>query len=167
MKLIFRYLEIIIVLTFFTSCASIVSRSKWPLTVETNPKGAKIEIFDRYGISVYTGNTPASLYLNSGAGYFKKQIYKITINIEGYNERIIQVESHLNGWWYIGGNFLIGGLIGYLVVDPLTGAMYKLDTKYINETLTKNSLSNFNTELKILNMRELSTEMKSHLVALK
>jgi len=30
----------------------------------------------------------------------------------------------MSGWYW--GNILIGGLIGMLVVDPLTGAMYKL-----------------------------------------
>jgi hypothetical protein len=37
--------------------------------------------------------------------------------------------------WYIG-NILFGGLIGMLVVDPQTGAMYRLEPKSLDATLT-------------------------------
>ena len=36
--------------------------------------------------------------------------------------------------WYIGGNILVGGLIGWFIVDPLTGAMYTLP-KEVNADL--------------------------------
>ena len=46
----------------------------------------------------------------------------------------VTVDTKANGW-YIGGNILLGGLIGWLIVDPATGAMWTLDTKEINATL--------------------------------
>jgi hypothetical protein len=33
--------------------------------------------------------------------------------------------STIDGWYW--GNLLIGGIIGMVFVDPLTGAMWKLD----------------------------------------
>lgn len=46
------------------------------------------------------------------------------------------MDTKVNGW-YIGGNLLFGGVIGWLIVDPATGAMWKLDTNEINVTLNE------------------------------
>ncbi|MFG0400611.1 hypothetical protein ACF8D8_17535, partial [Pseudomonas sp. zjy_11] len=43
---------------------------------------------------------------------------------DGYPDKTIELDSSLSGWYW--GNILLGGLIGMLIVDPLTGAMYKL-----------------------------------------
>jgi hypothetical protein len=44
------------------------------------------------------------------------------------------LDSTLSGWYF--GNILIGGLIGLLIVDPLTGAMYDLEPENIEQSLT-------------------------------
>ena len=53
---------------------------------------------------------------------------------EGCTDQTVTVDANVNGW-YIAGNLVFGGLVGYLVVDPLTGAMWTLDTKDINVTM--------------------------------
>lgn len=65
--------------------------------------------------------------MKAGAGYFKGEKYTITFKTKGKKsrEKTIELNTTLDGW-YVGGNLLFGGLLGYLVVDPLTGAMYKL-----------------------------------------
>lgn len=55
-----------------SGCASIVSKSNWPLSVNTSPNGAKVEITDKKGITVYSGNTPATISLRSGSGFFAR-----------------------------------------------------------------------------------------------
>jgi hypothetical protein len=45
------------------------------------------------------------------------------------------------GGWYLGGNLLFGGSIGYLIVDPVTGAMWTLAPEDINVTLKKTGAS--------------------------
>jgi hypothetical protein len=57
-------------LLLLPSCASIVSKTNWPLTINSNPSGAQIVVTNRAGIEVYKGNTPASMTLKSGAGFF-------------------------------------------------------------------------------------------------
>jgi hypothetical protein len=146
-----------------SSCATIVSKSNWPLTVNTNPSGAKIEITNNKGIAVYSGVTPTSLKLASGSGFFSKQSYKIKLTLDGYAEKIIPVECTLNGWYV--GNLVFGGLIGFLIVDPATGAMYKLDTEYINESLVKMN-AQADASLNILDVNNIPATMKDHLVAL-
>lgn len=81
--------------------------------------------------------------------------------MNGYDEKIISVECKLNGWYM--GNIVFGGLIGLLIVDPATGAMYKLDVDYIHETLTKTT-SSIDPSLKIMHINELSDTMKEYLV---
>ncbi len=45
------------------------------------------------------------------------------------------LSSNLNAGWYLLGNLFIGGLIGWLIVDPATGAMYTLSSDTVNAQL--------------------------------
>jgi hypothetical protein len=135
MKLILRTFSIVFILVLFTSCATIVSRSSWPLKVETNPSGAKVEVKDKDGKVVYNGNSPAKMSLSSGAGYFNPQSYTVKLTLNGYEEKKIQIDCVVNPWYY--GNIFLGGLIGMVFIDPASGAMYELQTNYLDDTLTK------------------------------
>ncbi|RWU21674.1 hypothetical protein DM813_19330 [Pseudomonas alkylphenolica] len=105
-------------------CASIVGESRYPVSVSSAPTGASFEITDKNGELVHSGNTPSTVTLKSGKGYFSGQTYTLHFKKEGYPDKKIELDSSLSGWYW--GNILIGGLIGMLIVDPLTGAMYKL-----------------------------------------
>ena len=50
---------------------------------------------------------------------------------------MLYIRSTLNGGWYLVGNFFMGGLIGYLIIDPLTGAMWNLTPKQLSTSLSK------------------------------
>lgn len=105
-------------------CASILGESNYPVAVSSAPTGASFEITDRQGQVVHSGNTPSTVTLKSGNGYFSGQTYQLKFKKEGYPDKTVELDSSLSGWYW--GNILIGGLIGFLIVDPLTGAMYKL-----------------------------------------
>jgi hypothetical protein len=47
---------------------------------------------------------------------------KLTLEKEGYDKEEVNIEGDANAW-YIAGNLVFGGLIGWLIVDPATGAM--------------------------------------------
>ncbi|MEE4077941.1 hypothetical protein V2I49_21600 [Pseudomonas viridiflava] len=125
----------IIAITAFavTGCASIVSDSKYPVAVTSSPSGAAYEIFNESGVSVRSGVTPDEVTLRAGAGYFDGEKYTVTYRKDGYTSSTQTLESGIDGWYW--GNIVIGGLIGMLIVDPATGAMYTLPEK-INSTLT-------------------------------
>ena len=149
-------------LLIITSCASIVSSSSWPISINSSPSEAKISIKDKKGIEIYTGNTPATLKLKSGAGFFSKARYQVTFDKVGYDKKVVPVEFKLNGWYF--GNIIFGGPLGLLIIDPATGAMFKLETEFLNETLTK-SVANVETkELKLLDINTIPSEWKNHLV---
>ncbi len=159
LKLKFLVVSSIIIMT---GCASIVSKSSWPITINSSPSEAKISITDKKGIEIYTGSTPATLKLKSGAGFFSKARYQVTFQKTGYDKKVVPVEFKLNGWYF--GNILIGGPLGLLIIDPVTGAMFKLDTEFLNETLTKSVTSVDAKEIKLLDINKIPMEWHNHLV---
>ena len=153
-------LVIIAISAFLSSCASIVSRTKWPLAVDSKPEGVHVSITNRSGKEVFAGKTPVATTLKSGSGFFGKESYTVALTYKGTETRKINVECKLNGWYF--GNLLIGGLIGMLVVDPATGAMYRLESKDIYEVFTEDKTS----QLKILNINNIPIERRVHLIEL-
>jgi len=149
---------------FLSNCASIVSKSEWPLKVTTNPSGAKIVITDKDRKEVFNGTSPTTVVLKSSAGYFQKQSYLVKLSLNGV-EKTVPVECSVSGW-YVLGNIVFGGLIGWLIVDPATGAMYQLDKELINEDLTPKT-SYAEPTLKIMNLNEIPLTWRSHLVSIK
>jgi len=107
-----------------TGCASIVSKSSWPVTVQSNPSGARCEVVKANGVTIHTGETPMTITLDSGSGYFSSAKYMINCSKDG-KQASSELSSHFNGWYV--GNLVFGGLIGLLIVDPATGAMWRMD----------------------------------------
>lgn len=120
-----------------SGCASIVSKSNWPVTVQSNPSGAKCVIAKENGVQLHTGETPMTITLDSSSGYFQSSKFRVTCKKEGYQDSASEFSSHLNGWY--AGNIIFGGLLGILIVDPATGAMWRLsETQVVN--LAQNSI---------------------------
>ena len=145
----------------FSSCASIVSKSTYPLSINSSPSNAKVSITDKKGKEIYLGNTPATVKLKAGAGFFSKAEYQVKFSSPGYDDKIVPITFKLDGWYF--GNILIGGLLGMLIIDPATGAMWKIETEFLNETLSKSTAS-IDPEMKIMNINEIPENWKTHLV---
>ena len=121
-------------LIFMTSCASIVSKSSYPVVINSQPDQADIVITDEHGKKVYRGKTPTTVSLKTSEGYFDGKNYTVTFTKDGYTSYTAPIKRGVDGW-YIAGNIFLGGLIGYLIVDPLTGAMWTLE-KEVNAVLS-------------------------------
>lgn len=119
-----------------SSCASVMSGPNQKISLESTPSGANVKIVNRDGDQVANVTTPTTVSLRRGAGYFRAARYVATFEKEGYmTEKVPIVNDGVGNWWTMG-NLLIGGLIGILIIDPATGAMYVLDPDEINQTLT-------------------------------
>ena len=156
-------LSLLITLTLCSiteGCASIVSRNKWPLAIDTKPEGIHVSIINKKGNEVFSGRTPAVTELKSGSGFFVKERYTVVLTHKNGEKRKINVECTINGWYF--GNIVFGGLIGLLIVDPVTGAMYKLQNRDIYEVFTEDKTS----QLKILDVNSIPVEWKTNLVEL-
>lgn len=146
-----------------TNCASIVSKSSWPVSVQSEPAGADFVIVRADGTTVTTGKTPQIVTLDSGNGYFKRGTYTIRTMRKGKVVGEQELTATMNGWYW--GNFVFGGLIGFVIVDPLTGAMYKLPK---DVTVSGGHLATLEKKgtLTIASIETLTPEQRQQLVRL-
>ncbi|MEX2592099.1 MAG: hypothetical protein WD426_04945 [Anditalea sp.] len=149
---------------FLSSCAGNVSKSNIPVSINSMPSVANLTIIDKKGMEVYKGNTPSAMKLKDRAGFLSKDSYQVTFEKEGYDTKTIPVEFKLDGWYF--GNILFGGDIGLLIVDPVNGAMYKLEPAFYKEKLILTTASIEKEEFKIFGINEIPSEWKRHLVSL-
>jgi len=105
-------------------CASILSDSKPQVSLHSIPQTTSFTITDSAGQVVQAGNTPSQVVLETSKGYFQRETYTVTFHREGHQDDVHVLRPTVSGWYW--GNILLGGLIGMLIVDPLTGAMYTL-----------------------------------------
>lgn len=119
-----------------SGCATIVGDKEQAITFQSTPSEATITITDETGSTLFSGLTPTTTQLKKSDGsYFGGKTYTVEIAKQGYETRDFTINSRVNGW-YVGGNLIFGGFIGWLVVDPLTGAMYTLSPDTIDADLT-------------------------------
>lgn len=166
----FNFLKQTAVIVFapviLSGCATIVGKSSYPFNIRTDPAGAGLSITDKKGKEIFKGTSPATVVLKSGAGYFSRAEYQVKLSAPGYAEQIIPVNFKMNGWYF--GNLLLGGFLGMLVIDPISGAMWKLETPFINTTLAKtNATAISEPSLKIIDIKDVPEEMKTGLVRIK
>lgn len=106
-------------ITLLTSCATIVSGARQNVEISSEPSAAKVYINE-----VEIGNTPVQQKLK------RNQEHQLVLKLDGYETYEMKLEKKFNGWYI--GNIVFGGLIG-IIVDPITGAMYKLKPEDIDE----------------------------------
>lgn len=156
---------LIVGMIILSSCASIVSKSAYPLKITSVPTNAAISISNLSGSVIYTGTTPASVELRAAQGFFKREQYAVTFKLDGYADAKVPVYFKVDGWYW--GNLLFGGVLGFLIIDPATGAMYKLATPMITQTLSPNDGYSLNTpQLEILDINDIPEELRNNLVLL-
>ncbi|MFN2119723.1 MAG: hypothetical protein ACK2T0_04990 [Anaerolineales bacterium] len=149
-----------------TGCATIMGHPTQMVPISSTPSGAKVTITDETGAMIYTGVTPASVTLKKSDGsYWGKKSYKVIISKPGYQKVVIPITAHANGW-YIGGNFVFGGLIGWFIIDPLNGDMYTLSPQKVAGTLGQKQARNTsgtNGRISIVLLQDVPTSLRSQM----
>src|SRR5215469_3054723 len=120
--------------TTLCGCATIVHSGPRNIPVASTPAGAKVSIYDRSNTLVMTNTTPFVAPLDPKFGYFKGQTYRLVFEMPGYSPAEISLNSSVSPWYF--GNLVFGGLVGMLIVDPLTGAMFNLTPEKIEQPLS-------------------------------
>jgi len=148
-------------------CASITGGSTRSVNISSQPAGADITIHNSSGQTVFTGKTPTVVRLRPGAGYFQGANYTVTFKKTGYAPVERAIERGVNLWYLIGNGALVwslGGLLGYLVIDPLTGAMWTLE-KNCNAELTPGTTSSAAdaNSLKVVCLDSVPDHLRRHL----
>ncbi len=108
-------------------CATILTGTSTPVSINSSPGSAKVEIERLDGVPIEQGLTPMTATLAKG------KEYKVTISLDGYEAETVQVlKGGLEGAVFA--NLLCGGIPG-LLIDGMGGAMYKLEPNSINVML--------------------------------
>jgi len=139
MKPIFRLLVLLFFVLFISNCATIVGERNQSVPIFSQPSGAQVEITDENGVEVFQGTTPTTVVLKKGDGYFDGNDFKVKLTKEGYPDKEVELNTTVSGW-YAFGNLVFGGLVGYILVDPASGAMWTLDPEVVNTDLSKTTL---------------------------
>lgn len=152
-----------------TGCATIVGDATHLMPVSSTPSDAAISIVDEKGAEIFKGATPTTVTLKKSDGsYWGKKSYSVKISKPGFETQVIPVTASANGW-YIGGNIIFGGLIGWFIVDPLNGHMYSLTPESISATLPANATHNnsaTNGGISIMLIEDVPAELRGKMVRL-
>lgn len=163
---IIKAISILLSALIFSSCATIVSDSDYVVQINSNPSDANFKITNSSGVVIQTGKTPAAVSLSAKKAYFSGAKYNISFEKPGYAAQNVQIRAEIDGWYI--GNLLFGGLIGWLIVDPLTGAMWKLDpmaNASLSKTISLNEESD-QKQLHILTLNQIPQNLRGNLVAI-
>lgn len=129
-------------------CATIIGDSTQLVPISSTPSGATVVIKDETNNELYNGTTPTTVTLKKSDGsYFGGKSYVVIVSKPGYQSQSIPIKASANGW-YIGGNFIFGGLIGWLIVDPLNGGMYTLSPDTVSASLKNGETTTHNNTAK-------------------
>ncbi len=158
-------ISLVLAALLMPGCASYISRSNWPVAIKSIPEAAVFTVTNKKGEKIRTGMTPATVYLDSGAGYFQGESYTLHFTKDGFQEKTATLKASINNWYW--GN-LIFGPIGFLVIDPLTGAMFKLPETFNTElTSQAGSMAPSSAEAKIISLKDVPQELRSRLIPVK
>jgi len=113
------------VLLLAGGCSTIMCGSEKTINIRSQPPEAKFSIKDVKGIAITTGVTPTNVTLKRGRGWFQPGGYSVAFEKEGYQNTTVSIRQSVTGWYF--GNILFGGLIGGLIIDPATGAMWDIE----------------------------------------
>jgi hypothetical protein len=119
---------------FAGGCASIVHSGNRSININTEPGGAKATMSKPDGTIIGMQTTPCTFSLDPRRGYFKGQNYTLKLELAGYKPTEVELHTELSGWYF--GNILFGGLIGMVIVDPLTGSMWNIAPDKIDQNLS-------------------------------
>ncbi len=142
-----------------------MGKSSFPVTINSSPTGADVTVKDERGVDVFAGTTPTTIALTAGESYFHAKVYDLTFSKPGYTPRHSQLRAEISGWYF--GNIVFGGFIGALIVDPITGKMWKLPTSAFVDLSDKTALKNKQPALQILTLDQVPADMRKDLVSIK
>lgn len=168
---VIRISSVVAMAAVCSACATIMGQPTQTLPISSAPSEASITVVDEAGVEVFKGATPTSVTLQKSTGkYWGKKNFTVTITKAGYQSQVIPVAASANGW-YIAGNLVFGGLIGWFVVDPLSGNMYTLSPEAVAGNLATAKSAHNNTakdgSIAIVLIEDVPAALRSQMVSVR
>lgn len=149
------------------ACSTIINGSTQDVALSTDPSDAVVRVLKKDGEVVYEGRTPATVPLKRGNGYFAGAEYKVEFTKPGYKTATATITSEVGKGWYMFGNILTG-LIGWVVIDPASGAMWNLTPETLTAALGSNKAAlgepSNETSLRIVLLKDVPEALRGDLV---
>lgn len=155
-----------------TGCSTIMTGGTKSVNFRSTPDGAHLVIKDEKGIAVFEGTTPTVVSLKTGKAYFANKRYTIEFSKEGFAPAATKMNGRVSGWY--AGNLLFGGLVGILIVDPLTGAMYTLPKEHTISLVPNGQVQPANghtqvenpaqTHMRVVDLQDVPQDLRALLV---
>ena len=154
-----------VALVAMTGCATAFNGTREFVRVNSLPDNATIIIGEgSTGKRVFQGRTPAVISLRRSYGYFRPANYRITVKSPGFENQVFDLETTASGW-YVYGNLILGGLVGWLVVDPATGGMWRISPDEITADFEKDQQSsNDRNTIRIATLDQIPASIRSSMV---
>lgn len=149
-----------VILGVVTGCATIVSKSDYPVSIQSAPENVAFTVVDANGSEIHTGTTPETVLLHAGAGFFQTASYTIQFRDGDTIVKEVELNAQLDGWYL--GNVIFGGLIGMLIIDPASGAMFSLPESVTGE-LENVQMAEKEGSLKVMTIDEVPLQHLSKL----
>ena len=115
------------VLVFSAGCGTLMNGTQHHLAITSIPLGAKVTVDNREFF-----DTPITAVLD------KNEQHTVQIELEGYLPFEMKISRKLDGWAILGDLFLL--YVPGLVVDLITGGIYKLSPEQMQAELKKEDL---------------------------
>lgn len=109
---------------FLNGCATIMNDATHNVQLSSNVPAATYSVKNKNGFVVQNGITPSAVNLNVAAGAYSGEKYMIDFSKDGYLPSSTILDSEVSGWWF--GNFVFGGILGFAIIDPISGKMWTL-----------------------------------------
>lgn len=120
-----KNLQLFVAAFLIAGCGTIIHGTTQEIGFTSDPAGASVEV-DR----LQKGETPVTVDLS------RKDTHTVRFDLEGYEPYELAINRKVSGW--VAGNIIFGGLIG-LVVDAVSGGMYKLEPAQVRAQLEETS----------------------------
>lgn len=146
-----KLLAIAALATFVLSgCATMTKESdKQNIQFDSDPQYAEIYIRDANDNKIiYKSQTPTRVDLTLAHKYGVGKTYKISVAKKGYEDAVFLLKPTQEKELYGLGNFIFGGVPGWFIVDPFSGAMWNLKADAKENMVTKTTDSNLLVHLK-------------------
>ena len=160
--LLLTHFIIAVGLVFSSGCATILSKGTYPVYVNSNPAKASLVIRDSNSEVVFQGETPATIKLKASEGFFKAAAYSFEFTLPGYATKIRTINATIDPYYLL--NLLGPNPLGLLIIDPLTGAMWKLKKDYLIEELNVQTAATDATPLKVLLLADVPHELRAEMI---
>ena len=108
----------------FSGCATLRSKSVYNIPINTTPSNAIVNVFDKKGNEIIRTQSPDTLVLKASLSYFKRAEYVIMVSHNGFQTKKETLYFVMDGKYIDNIYWLHFMPIGFLLIDPVSGAMW-------------------------------------------